>query len=198
MIPRFFPDGKLTAVRGTIKILLRRRIRVLCMAGTVVPMIILVGTLLFALWRAEHISIHSIEVGREILTFAIILCGIFIIIGLRLNVLVENSILKPLSGMLKMVGEVKQGNFSERVQIVSNDELGVLGDAGNDMIAGLLEREKIRETFGKYVSPEIRDQILGVTYLWTGKKQRLRCFSQIFAISQDMWRKMNPKRSSGA
>jgi class 3 adenylate cyclase len=28
------------------------------------------------------------------------------------------------------------------------------------MIAGLAERERIRETFGKYVTPEIRDQIL--------------------------------------
>jgi hypothetical protein len=28
------------------------------------------------------------------------------------------------------------------------------------MIKGLLDREKIRETFGKYVTPEIRDHIL--------------------------------------
>ena len=44
--------------------------------------------------------------------------------------------------------------------MLSNDEIGLLGDAGNDMIRGLAEREKIRDTFGKYVTPEIRDQIL--------------------------------------
>jgi len=36
----------------------------------------------------------------------------------------------------------------------------VLGDAGNDMIRGLADREKVRAAFGKYVTPEIRDEIL--------------------------------------
>ncbi|MBW1999405.1 MAG: adenylate/guanylate cyclase domain-containing protein [Deltaproteobacteria bacterium] len=44
--------------------------------------------------------------------------------------------------------------------MVSNDEIGILGDAGNTMISGLAEREKIRDAFGKYVTPEIRDEIL--------------------------------------
>ena len=170
LIPRFFPDGNLTAVRGAIKILLRRRVRILYMAGSVLPMTILVGTIFFALWRAEHISIQTLKVGREILIFTVILCGIFIIIGLKLNELVGNSILEPLIVMLKMMGKVKQGNFSERVRVVSNDELGVLGDAGNDMIAGLLEREKIKDTFGKYVAPEIRDKILGGNIPVDGEK----------------------------
>ena len=36
----------------------------------------------------------------------------------------------------------------------------MLGDAGNEMIAGLREREKIRNAFGRYVTPEIRDEIM--------------------------------------
>ena len=72
--------------------------------------------------------------------------------------------------MLRVVGEVKQGNFSERVRVVSNDELGTLGDAGNAMIADLLEREKIRDTFGKYITPEIGDKILAGQTPLNGEK----------------------------
>ena len=36
----------------------------------------------------------------------------------------------------------------------------VVAEGFNRMVAGLREREQIRETFGKYVSPEVRDEIL--------------------------------------
>ena len=160
LIPWFFPKGRLSALSGTIKISIRRRIRVLYMAGTSVPMILLVGTLFFVLWELEDTSISAIELGREIFIFAMILCLIFIVIALRLNFLVGKSILNPIGEMLGIVGKVRNGDFTQRIRVLSNDEIGILGDAGNNMIAGLLEREKIRDTFGKYVTPEIRDHIL--------------------------------------
>jgi hypothetical protein len=39
------------------------------------------------------------------------------------------------------------------------------------MIRGLAERERIRETFGKYVTPEIRDQILSGRIPLDGEKR---------------------------
>ena len=44
--------------------------------------------------------------------------------------------------------------------VLSNDEIGQLGDAANAMVEGLAERERIKDAFGKYVTPEIRDEIL--------------------------------------
>ena len=49
LIPQLFPDGNLSDVGLTAKILFGRRIRALYISGTVVPMIILVGTLFFAI-----------------------------------------------------------------------------------------------------------------------------------------------------
>jgi class 3 adenylate cyclase len=74
--------------------------------------------------------------------------------------MVGRSILAPAKEMLRVVEKVRGGDFTRTIQVVSSDEMGILGDAGNDMISGLAERERIRETFGKYVTPEIRDQIL--------------------------------------
>ncbi|MCP4665859.1 MAG: HAMP domain-containing protein, partial [Deltaproteobacteria bacterium] len=147
LIPRFFPKGKLAALPGALKISILRRIRVLYVAGTSVPMIILVGTLFFTLWQVEDSPISAPELAREILIFTLILCGVFVILALRLNFLVGKSILKPIGEMLGVVGKVRNGDFTARIHVLSNDEIGILGDAGNDMIAGLLEREKIRDAF---------------------------------------------------
>ncbi len=160
LIPLFFPKGGLAAVPRTIKIPILRRIRVLYGAGTLNPMIILVGTLFFAAWEAKGAQIHPENFLSEILLFTLILCTIFVVIALRLNFLVQGSIQKPIEEMLGIIESVKGGDFSQRVRVLSNDEIGVLGDAGNAMISGLAERERIRDTFGKYVTPEIRDEIL--------------------------------------
>jgi HAMP domain-containing protein len=160
LIPLFFPKGKLAALPGALKISILRRIRVLYVAGTSVPMVILVGTLFFTLWQIDDTAISAPELAREILVFTLILCGVFVILALRLNFLVGKSILSPIGEMLAVVEKVRNGDFATRIKVLSNDEIGILGDAGNDMIAGLLEREKIRDAFGKYVTPEIRDEIL--------------------------------------
>jgi len=62
--------------------------------------------------------------------------------------------------MLDAMRKIRDGDYSTRIRVLANDEIGVLGDAGNDMIRGLAEREMLRSTFGKYVTPEIRDEIL--------------------------------------
>lgn len=159
-VPLVFPAGKLASVPGTVRIPVMRRIRVLYGAGTVNPMLLLVGTLLFTLGDTGLSSLSATDLSRAIFLFALVLCGLFVVIALGLNSLVLKSILQPVAEMMRALKMVKNGNFTGRIRVVSNDELGILGDAGNDMIAGLADRERIRETFGRYVTPEIRDRIL--------------------------------------
>ncbi len=160
LVPFFFPEGKLKDVPGTLKISIVRRIRILYMAGTSVPMIILLGTLSFALWDTGASTVDASRLTREIFLFTLVLCIIFVIVALRMNFLVGKSILSPIKEMLAIIEKLPSGDFNQKIRVTSNDELGVLGDTGNAMIAGLAERERMRETFGKYVTPEIRDQIL--------------------------------------
>ena len=148
----------------------RLRIRILYMGGTIIPMIILLSTLLLILWGLRVPDISPLELAREIFVFTGILCAIFIVVGLRLSYLVEKSIVNPIEEMLEVLGKVKHGDFSKQIQVVSNDELGILGDTGNEMMAGLSEREMIRDTFGKYVTPEIRDEILSGRIPLSGKR----------------------------
>jgi len=160
LIPFFFPRGKLKDVPGTFKISIGRRIRILYMAGTSVPMVILLGTLSFTLWDTGATMLDAGRLSREIFLFTLVLCVLFVVIALRMNSLVGKSILSPVKEMLAVIERVPRDGFNQEIRVTSNDELGVLGDTGNAMIAGLAERERIRETFGKYVTPEIRDRIL--------------------------------------
>jgi class 3 adenylate cyclase len=171
LVPILFPKGRLAATPGTLKIPIARRIRALYGAGTLNPMILLVGTLIFTALEAREARVPLEVFVKEILIFTLILCAIFVILAFRLNSLVQNSIRDPIREMLSIVERVRNGDFTQRVKVLSNDEIGILGDAGNNMVAGLAEREKIRDTFGKYITPEIRDQILAGSIPLHGERQ---------------------------
>ena len=153
-----FPEGKLATTPGTIKLSILRRIRVLYGVGTLAPMIILVGTLGFIMWEIEGADISAAEFGREFLIFAIVLCVVFIFVGGRLNVLSGKSIIQPISDMMVLVRRVRQGHFKQKVRVVSNDELGVLGDGFNEMTEGLIERDQIRQSL--YLAKEVQQTLL--------------------------------------
>jgi adenylate cyclase len=171
LIPHFFPQGRLAAQKGTIKLPVYRRIRLLYGTGTLNPLILMVFTLIFVLWDIKEHPIPTERLAKEIFFFTVVLCGIFIPIALRLNFLVGRSISSPIHEMLGVVDSVREGNFKKRIKVITNDEIGLLGDVGNGMIKGLAERERIRETFGKYVTPEIRDQILAGRIPLDGEKR---------------------------
>jgi class 3 adenylate cyclase len=137
-----------------------RRIRLLHLAGTLTPMLLLVMTLAFVVWDVVGTPSFSRQLIIDIFYFTLVLCIIFIVVGYRLNLLVGRSLREPVDAMLKVVKRVEQGDFTQQITVVSNDELGRLAEAGNRMIQGLAERERVRESFGRYVTPEIRDKIL--------------------------------------
>jgi class 3 adenylate cyclase len=133
-------------------------------------MIISLSTLLLISGSLVDTKVSLAEFGQEIILFTALLYGIFIVVALRLNSQVEKSIVDPIQDMLGVMGKVRHGNFSKQIRVVSNDEVGILADAGNEMIHGLSERELIRDTFGKYVSPEVRDEILAGRIPLNGKR----------------------------
>jgi adenylate cyclase len=55
---------------------------------------------------------------------------------------------------------VEHGDYASPIPIVSNDEFSRIACQTNKMIEGLKEREFIRDTFGRYVTEEVRDLIL--------------------------------------
>ncbi len=153
-----FPEGKLASIPGTVKFSILRRIRVLYGVGTLAPMIILVGTLLFILWEIDATQISAADFVREFLIFSIVLCVIFLFVGARLNILSGESIIQPITDMMVLVRRVRKGHFKQKVRVISNDELGVLGDGMNEMTAGLIERDRMRRSL--HLAREVQQILL--------------------------------------
>jgi len=160
LIPFFFPKGRLAELEGAANISISRRIRMFYRMGTLVPMTILLVTLFTLQWELDPMAMSAEEYGRRIIIFTCVLVGIFFISTGFLNRLVARSIVQPLENMLEATVKIRDGDYGTRIRVIGNDEIGILGDAGNDMIRGLADREKVRAAFGKYVTPEIRDEIL--------------------------------------
>ena len=96
LVPLFFPKGRLTTVSGAIRLSILRRIRLLNMAGTLNPLLLLLVTIAFITWEAEETGIAAAMLGREILIFTLLLSAVFLTIVLKLNGLVSNSIIQPI------------------------------------------------------------------------------------------------------
>ena len=158
LIPVFFPGGHLTAVRGTVKISILKRIRVLFGVGTNAPMLLLVGTIGFAVWEVQDYAISAGQFGELVFVFAVAVYFLFVTISLFLNFLAGRSILFPVKEMKRVVDKVHDGDFHQKVRVVSNDELGDLGDGMNEMTAGLIERDQMRRSL--YLAKEVQQALL--------------------------------------
>jgi adenylate cyclase len=81
-------------------------------------------------------------------------------ISLELSLLLSRSILRPIADIQRATDAVRRGDFDVSVPVTTGDELGDLAASFNQMIAGLREREKIREAFGTYLDEEVAEYIL--------------------------------------
>ena len=108
---------------------------------------------------------------RSAKAYILVITLIIIVIGILLSVIFGIYFSRPIKKLQETAKALGTGDFDQRVQIKRNDELGDLGSAFNEMAEGLSEREKIRETFGKYVTPEIRDEILSGRIPFDGERR---------------------------
>ena len=76
------------------------------------------------------------------------------------GVLLARRITGPVSALTRGVARVAAGDLSEPLRVRSSDEVGRLTQAFNQMLEGLRERDFIRDTFGRYVSPEVARAVL--------------------------------------
>jgi class 3 adenylate cyclase len=108
--------------------------------------------------RVKHQGIGGIlkVLGIHMLTIYLILLFLTRLLGY----LFSRKLAKPIEILSRGVALVADGNLSAKIAVTSRDEIGLLADNFNKMIEGLRERDFIKETFGKYVTREIRDEIL--------------------------------------
>jgi adenylate cyclase len=156
VIPHIFPAGRLYMIPGTKRIDIRTRLVALLFACNLVPFV--------ATLSALHPSLANSADAGTLLSSAwngfLVQTGVFMGVGIWLTFLVSSNLTRSLQEIIQVLRGVRKGNFDSRVRVTTNDEIGYTGDVINEMTQGLKEREFIKETFGKYVTEEVRDEIL--------------------------------------
>ena len=100
------------------------------------------------------------EIISGLLLQILFIVAVGFVMSVTLSLVVSKSVSAPLKEMETAMKEVEKGNLDVRIKIVSNDEIGAVGEGFGRMIKGLKESEAIKESFGKYISQEVRDEIL--------------------------------------
>lgn len=80
--------------------------------------------------------------------------------GLLVGALIAGGIAAPLQAMVAAMRRVLAGDFGQRLTLQRGDEIGFLAGAFNEMVAGLAERERIKDTFGRFVSRDVAAAVL--------------------------------------
>lgn len=66
----------------------------------------------------------------------------------------------PLDELAKKMERVSKGDFEVKTSVLGDDEIGRIKAHFNVMVRDLAERERIRDTFGKFVSVEVAKQLM--------------------------------------
>jgi class 3 adenylate cyclase len=75
--------------------------------------------------------------------------------------ILARTIVRPIRRLIDGSRALLRGDFAgARVDVGFEDEIGALSSAFNTMAAGLRERERELEIFGRLVSPEVREKLL--------------------------------------
>jgi adenylate cyclase len=93
-------------------------------------------------------------------TTMVVLGGVGITVGLLAVTLAARTTADPIASVRRALAKVQTGDFDVRVPVYDGSQIGQLQLGFNEMVAGLAERERIREAFGTYVDPEVAAHIL--------------------------------------
>ncbi len=159
-LPLLFPDGQLSAAGGP-RLRVRTRLVVLFLLMSILPLALqTVATFVHTRLLQGANAVIALGIISNLILVEITLAITGVLLAIRLAGFVAGSVAEPLRELQSAMAQVERGELDTRCPVVSNDEIGAVSEGFNRRVAGLREREVIRETFGRYVSPQVRDEIL--------------------------------------
>jgi adenylate cyclase len=96
-----------------------------------------------------------IQPDAPIETPVLVLALVAVVLGLRAMILVSSSISDPVHEVVDAMAEVERGQLGNKIDVYERSELGRLQSGFNRMVAGLQERDRLRDLFGRHVGEEV-------------------------------------------
>ncbi len=98
---------------------------------------------------------------REPIVFGVIGLGLLLGVGVPITVgVLFSPSLQPIRDLAQATERVTAGDYSQRLPVVQDDDLGALAASFNRMQAGLAERQRLQAAFGTYVDPALAARLL--------------------------------------
>ena len=106
---------------------------------------------------AVHFRSHDGQFGSAAVTALALGTGLTLAVLMPLG---SSLILHPVGELIDATRRITAGDYTRRVPVGSDDELGVLARSFNEMQLGLAERERLHTAFGSYVDPALTTRLL--------------------------------------
>jgi class 3 adenylate cyclase len=103
---------------------------------------------------------QTITKQHQVMLISVALTGLAAILGLVFAMLVSAGVTRPVRRLLAGARAVEAGNLDGTLVVTSRDEIGHLTAAFNQMVEQLRLKERLRETFGKYVDPRVVEGLI--------------------------------------
>ncbi len=116
--------------------------------------------------RAEE---HETRVQRLVLIAALIALAV----GIVGTVIISGRITRPIRDLVTAARRVEGGALDVAVAPRGSDEIAGLGRTFNTMVEGLRTKERIKETFGKYIDPRIVEDLIGESSLLDSSRRTM-------------------------
>ena len=109
-----------------------------------------------------------------------------VLLGLAVAALITNRLSKPVRSLASAMRDVQQGNLNIELPVGSADEVGRLTDSFNFFVKELRSKERMKQTFGKYIDPRILEHVLaqpGAEVVASGRRDMTVLFADLVGFT---------------
>jgi len=122
----------------TYRIGIGSRLAALLLACNLVPFFSIIATLKGVLAYNKNTAAITKQLSSNIMVTALVFMGA----GTLLTFLAARNLKQPFADIIRVLKNIRKGDFDQKVKVTSNDEIGYTGDMINKMSEGLKERDR--------------------------------------------------------
>ena len=109
-----------------------------------------------------------------------------VLLGLAVAALITNRLSRPVRSLANAMRDVQGGNLNIELPVSSSDEVGRLTDSFNFFVKELRSKERLKQTFGKYIDPRILEHVLaqpGAEAVASGRREMTVLFADLVGFT---------------
>jgi adenylate cyclase len=107
------------------------------------------------------VALTPVEIAETTLAMTTVtLCAIALVFGALSSLLAAYATVHPIASIRRGLAEIQEGNLDVELAVWDSTEVGLLQAGFNEMVAGLRERERIRDLFGRQVGRDVAREAL--------------------------------------